>query len=101
MRKQRTFVHFLKNGRISAKRPKGCINPSKGSKITVKGQADARIRICHTESKTSKKTTKRTSKGKGSHKGHRTKRGLAQDQRLKSQEPHEKKYRSDKRKGKR
>ena len=39
--------------------------------------------------------------GRKAHKGHRTKRGLAQDQRMKSQEKHEKAYRKDKRKGKR
>ena len=51
-----------------------------------------------------KKPKAKKSKAKGgrkSHKGHRTKRGLAQDQRLKSQEPHEKAYRKAKRKGKR
>jgi len=36
--------------------------------------------------------------GRKSHKGHKTKRGLAQDQRLKSKEPHEKAYRKSKRK---
>jgi len=35
------------------------------------------------------------------HKGHRTKRGLSQDQSMKSQEPWEKSYRKAKRKHKR
>lgn len=42
--------------------------------------------------------TRKIKGGRKSHKGHRTKRGLAQDQRLKSQEPHEKAYRKSKRK---
>ena len=45
--------------------------------------------------------TQKIKGGRKSHKGHRTKRGLAQDQRLKSQEKHEKAYRKAKRAGKR
>ena len=59
MRKQRTFVHFLKNGRITARRPTGCYNPSKGTKIKVAGQADARVRICRPEPKTKKAPSKK------------------------------------------
>jgi len=51
------------------------------------------------KAKKSKATgTRKIKGGRKSHKGHRTKRGLAQDQRLKSQEPHEKAYRKAKRK---
>ena len=50
----RVITHYMKNGRITRTKPKGCYNPSKGTKIKVKGQADARVRICHPESKTQK-----------------------------------------------
>jgi len=63
MRKQRTFVHFLKNGHITARKPKGCYNPSKGTKIKVAGQADARVKICHSKPK-AKKSSKKKGKGK-------------------------------------
>lgn len=58
----------------------------------------------HVSCKIKKSKTKKSKAKKGgrkSHKGHRTKRGLAQDQRLKSKEPHEKAYRKAKRAGKR
>ena len=57
---------------------------------------------CNVKKPKAKKSKARKIKGgRKSHKGHRTKRGLAQDQRLKSKEPHEKAYRKAKRKGKR
>ena len=42
--------------------------------------------------------TRKIKGGKKVHLGHRTKRGLAQDQKMKSQETHEKYYRRSKRK---
>ena len=48
--------------------------------------------------KSKAKGTRKIKGGRKSHKGHRTKRGLAQDQRLKSKEKHEKAYRKSKRK---
>ena len=63
MKKQRTFVHFLKNGRITRAKPAGCYNPSKGTKIKVKGQADARIKICYPKPKKSRGTSKKRAKG--------------------------------------
>lgn len=44
-----------------------------------------------------KKLGKHGRKHTRGHKGHRTRRGLAQDQRMKSQEKHEKAYRRSKR----
>ena len=46
MEKQRTFVHYLMDGKITQDRPVGCVNPTKGSRIKAKGQTDVRIRIC-------------------------------------------------------
>ena len=60
--KARTFIHFLKNGRITRAKPAGCFNPSKGSKIKVKGQADARIRICYPKPKAKKSSKKKGKK---------------------------------------
>jgi len=53
-----------------------------------------------TKKRSSKKgtPTRKIKGGKASHLGHRTKRGLAQDQKLKSQEAHEVAYRKGKRK---
>jgi len=50
---------------------------------------------------TAKKSKAKTTRTKAGGKYHKTTRGLAQDQRMKSQEPHEKAYRKQKRAGKR
>lgn len=54
VRAARTFVHYIKSGRITRGKPKGCFNPTKGSKIKIKGQPDVRLKICHPKPKTSK-----------------------------------------------
>ena len=54
----RVITHFMKNGRITRTKPKGCYNPSKGTKIKVKGAADARVRICHDKPKAKKSSKK-------------------------------------------
>jgi len=54
-RKSRTFTHFIKNGGITRGKPKGCFNPTKGTKIKIKGQPDVRLRICHDKPKVTKK----------------------------------------------
>ena len=56
---------------------------------------------CKPKAKAVKKSKAKTYRTKAGGKYHKTTRGLAQDQRLKSQEPHEKAYRKAKRKGKR
>lgn len=63
-RKQRTFVHYLKNGNITKRKPTGCTDPTKGTKIKVAGQPDARVRICRTKKPKTKKSSKK-GKGKG------------------------------------
>ena len=56
---------------------------------------------CKPKAKAKGTSARKIKGGRKSHKGHRTKRGLAQDQRMKSQEPHEIAYRKAKRAGKR
>ena len=53
---------------------------------------------CKIKRPTTKKSRSKKSRTKKGGKYHKTTRGLAQDQRLKSKEPHEKAYRKSKRK---
>ena len=61
----RVFTYFNLRGRLSRKKPKGCKNPSKGTKIKFKGAPDIKIKNCRTKAKKpKKKTSKKKGKGK-------------------------------------
>jgi hypothetical protein len=60
----RVLTHYMKNGRITRTKPKGCFSPSKGTKIKVVGQADARVRICSKQKPKAKKSSKKSKKSK-------------------------------------
>ena len=57
------YNYFVKRGRISGRKPKGCGTVSKGTKIKDKGEPDVRIKHC--EGPKPKKTKKKTTKKKG------------------------------------
>lgn len=67
----------------------------------IKGTKSYRCSPLHKKKLGGKKAKSGRKGGRGRHLGHKTTRGLAQDQRLKSQEKHEKAYRKQKRAGKR
>jgi len=66
-RNLRVFQYFNKNGILSRSKPKGCYNPSKGTKLTFKGEPDIRIRHCQDKpKKTRAKKSKKSKKTKRS-----------------------------------
>lgn len=65
----------------------------KAVKRLVKGSPEAKAHMAKLREKAA---AARKTKKSGGHKGHKTKKGLAQDQKLKSDEKHEKAYRKSK-----
>ena len=55
------YNYFVKRGRISGRKPKGCGTVSKGTKIKYKGEPDVRIKHCGPK-KAKKKSTKKKGK---------------------------------------
>ena len=63
MKASRVVTYFNLRGSLSRAKPKGCKDPSKGTKLKYKGAPDIRIRNCETKTK-KRKTTKKKGKGK-------------------------------------
>lgn len=87
-----------KQAKAVAKAVEGVVRTTKtGLKHFVKGSPEAKAHMAKLRAMAKGKPRKKKSTA---HKGHATKRGLAQDQKLDSQEPHEKAYQKRKAAGK-